>query len=154
MTPNATLHTASTAVILLTSSLTISGCQVTEKALEMPDEVSGVVVDDATGAPVNHAGVGVYINEKRVVSVLGPEGMSRPRIRSEQGTYTDETGHFAMDLRKVRVDLSARYPGEPLAIWVFLVHKDGYRTWSGDYVASGQTFRLKKKSAAVTAGTK
>jgi hypothetical protein len=112
---------------------------------EVPDVVTGVVMDQDTGARLQRVEVLVYINERRFVSVLGPEGTTRPKIKEIVGVYTDAGGQFSIDLRKMKRELNAQYPGEELVMSRLQVFKDGYLSLHEDYTGPGQTLRMRKK---------
>jgi hypothetical protein len=131
---------------LLSLSLVMAGCRDSEDRgkVEVPDSVNGVVLDKDTGEPLDRVRVILEINERDSVSVIGPEGTTRPIIRKGAGGYTDAKGNFSIDLRRIKVDLGVAYPGQKLVMGRLFFSKQGYQYSFEAYNGAGQVFRLQK----------
>ena len=123
----------------------VVGCTGPEAAAQVPDSISGVVVDASTGAPLKGAEVGVDINEKREVPFIGPEGTPRPMYRRSLGVRTDANGSFYLDLRAVKTELGGAHPNERWVMHRIHVYKNGYLDHFEAYTAAGQIFKLKRE---------
>jgi hypothetical protein len=134
-------------ISLLSLSLVMASCRDSEDLgkIEVPDSVNGIVVDKDTGEPLDRVRVILEINERDFVSVIGPEGTTRPKIRQGAGAYTDGKGNFSIDLRKAKADLGVAYPGEQLVMGRLFLSKQGYQYLFETYNGAGQVFRLEKK---------
>lgn len=120
-------------------------CQASSTSAGIPDELRGLVVDIETNKPLSRVEVAVQINEYRRWTLPGPEGVAPPKVRKWAGAHTDLKGHFLIDLREVKADLSARYPDETLVMSRLFAYANGYLNLHEAYAGPGQILRLKKK---------
>jgi hypothetical protein len=123
----------------------LSGCTAGDVGTEVPDSISGSVVDADTGAPLPGASVGIDINEKDFIPFVGPEGTTKPQFRRSLGVRTDAAGSFVLDLRSVKTELSSAHPDEEWVMHRVDVYKTGYLSLFETYRGAGQTFKLTRK---------
>jgi hypothetical protein len=133
-------------VALASFSAANSACSLrTDARVDLPDEISGLVIDRDTGVPLNGARISVLINERGYRATIGPEGTAKPMVAKVVAATTGSDGIFSLDLQRLKADLMAKHGVEGLAMWKPLsVKKEGYEDLFEPYTGPGQTLRLKK----------
>lgn len=120
------------------------GCSVlNSSSKEVPEIVSGKVIDRDEAVGLQGVEVVVTVNERHFAGV-GPEGTTKPRIKENFIGKTDLSGNFIIDLREGKKNLSMKYPGEKFLLEGIHFTKSGYASLGGDYKKPGVTYSMKK----------
>lgn len=136
-------------VIAFVSVLLVAwmGCHGGQVQADVPDDLSGVVLDQVTGTPLQGVLITIFIHERSYVSVVGPEGVVKPRLMKAVDAKTNVDGLFSMDLRKLKAELKKSYPNYDIVMGKLAFCRAGYVTATEPYTEAGQTFRLKRELA-------
>lgn len=107
----------------------------------VPEEVTGRVIDSATGMPLERVVVSVFFTEWSL-QIPGPEGTPKAKITERKTTGTGKDGAFRFDLRELKQYIAKEFPDEKLTMEKLWFKKEGYAELREPFTTPGQIFEL------------